>query len=137
MLRSSKTNMHIFIFLVPCSVTAWIKTIYVVPFNSLPVSREVFSSLCPSHCQSETEHAGIMFPNLTALFRATLILLAVQDDACEKKGKNHSERRVNNQQTHASLILLKHSLDLLSSLCWWDTIIQKVRRPWRCDCQWS
>lgn len=56
-----------------------------VPLNSLPVFREAFSSLCPSRCQSETEHAGIMFPNLPALFRATLILPTVQDDACDKQ----------------------------------------------------
>jgi len=48
--------------------------------NSLPVFIEVFSSLCPSCCQSETEHPGIMFPNLPGLFRATLILSAV----CER-----------------------------------------------------
>ncbi len=34
---------------------------------------------------------------------------------------------VNNQQTCALLILLKHSREMLSGLIWWDTIIQEVR----------
>ncbi len=53
--------------------------------DSSPVSMEFFSSLRPWLCQSEREHASIMFPNLPALFRVSLILPAVQDDACDEQ----------------------------------------------------
>lgn len=42
---------------------------------------------------SETEHASIMFPNLPALFRATLIPSTIGDHACNQQRTKTSAKR--------------------------------------------